>query len=112
MAMRRNKTYEQQKKFYDGSNNYESLGALFFDWLTSGYRPQSRCKMCTEKAQRNVRNTLWKTSSTFATRNNSISSSESSISARSEKMERSANRGALPVQDWRPHNINNLKERI
>ena len=30
MAKRRNKTYEQQKKFYDGSNNYESLGALFF----------------------------------------------------------------------------------
>ena len=37
MAKRRNKTYEQQKKFYDGSNDYESLGALFFEWLTSGY---------------------------------------------------------------------------
>ena len=36
MAKRRNKTYEQQKKFYDGSNNYESLGALFFYWLTCG----------------------------------------------------------------------------
>lgn len=36
MAKRRNKTYEQQKKFYDGSNDYESLGALFFDWLTCG----------------------------------------------------------------------------
>ena len=33
MAKRRNKTYEQQKNFYDGSNNYESLGALFFYWL-------------------------------------------------------------------------------
>lgn len=36
MAKRRNKTYEQQKKFYDGSNDYESLGALFFDWFTCG----------------------------------------------------------------------------
>lgn len=35
--MRKNKTYEQQKKFYDKNNNYESLGALFFEWLTSGY---------------------------------------------------------------------------
>lgn len=30
-------TYEQQKKFYDKNNAYESLGALFFEWLTSGY---------------------------------------------------------------------------
>ena len=36
--MRKNKTYEQQKKFYDKNNAYESLGALFFEWLTSGYR--------------------------------------------------------------------------
>lgn len=35
--MRKNKTYEQQKKFYDETNAYESLGALFFEWLTSGY---------------------------------------------------------------------------
>ena len=35
--MRKNKTYEQQKKFYDKNNDYESLGALFFEWLTSGY---------------------------------------------------------------------------
>lgn len=27
--MRRNKTYEQQKKFYDEYNDYESLGAIF-----------------------------------------------------------------------------------
>ena len=36
MAKRRNKTYEQQKNFYDGSNNYERLGALLFYWLTCG----------------------------------------------------------------------------
>lgn len=34
--MRRNKTYEQQKKYYDGSNDYESLGAIFMYWLECG----------------------------------------------------------------------------
>lgn len=34
--MRRNKTYEQQKKYYDGSNDYESLGAIFLYWLECG----------------------------------------------------------------------------
>lgn len=27
--MRKNKTYEQQKKFYDKNSDYESLGVLF-----------------------------------------------------------------------------------
>lgn len=31
--MRKNKTYEQQKKFYDKKNEYESLGAIFLHWL-------------------------------------------------------------------------------
>ena len=35
--MRKNKTYEQQKKFYDKNNAYESLGELLFEWLTDGY---------------------------------------------------------------------------
>lgn len=34
--MRRNKTYEQQKKFYDEYNDYESLGAIFVYWLECG----------------------------------------------------------------------------
>lgn len=34
--MRRNKTYEQQKKYYDGSNDCESLGAIFMYWLECG----------------------------------------------------------------------------
>lgn len=34
--MRKNKTYEQQKKYYDGSNDYESLGAIFMYWLECG----------------------------------------------------------------------------
>lgn len=35
--MRRSKTYEQQKKYYDESNDHESLGALFLYWLECGY---------------------------------------------------------------------------
>ena len=34
--MRKNKTYEQQKKFYDRNNDYESLGAIFLNWLECG----------------------------------------------------------------------------
>lgn len=34
--MRRNKTYEQQKKFYDKGNTYESLGDIFKYWLECG----------------------------------------------------------------------------
>jgi len=34
--MRKNKTYEQQKKFYDESNCHESLGAIFLYWLECG----------------------------------------------------------------------------
>lgn len=59
--MRKNKTYEQQKKFYDKNNDYESLGALFFEWLTSGYMTAKQIKMYTEKEQRNARSTSLKT---------------------------------------------------
>lgn len=34
--MRKNKTYEQQKKYYDKYNEYESLGAIFLYWLECG----------------------------------------------------------------------------
>lgn len=34
--MRKNKTYEQQKKYYDESNCHESLGAIFLYWLDCG----------------------------------------------------------------------------
>lgn len=34
--MRKNKTYEQQKKFYDESGQYESLGDIFIYWLECG----------------------------------------------------------------------------
>lgn len=71
--MRKNKTYEQQKKYYDESGDFESLGAISCIGLNAATRPQQTCKRPTGNAQRNVKNTLWKTSSTFATRNNSIS---------------------------------------
>ncbi len=34
--MRKNKTYEQQKKYYDECNDFESLGAIFMYWLECG----------------------------------------------------------------------------
>lgn len=33
---RKGKTYEQQKKFYDESGDFESLGAIFLYWLECG----------------------------------------------------------------------------
>lgn len=82
--MRKNKTYEQQKKFYDAYNNYESLGAIFLLWLECGNKTaawiQEKYREGTKECKENI---LWKTSSTFATRNNSISSLKSSTSVRS-----------------------------
>lgn len=34
--IRKNKTYEQQKKYYDEYNDYESLGEIFMYWLECG----------------------------------------------------------------------------
>lgn len=39
--MRKNKTYEQQKKYYDESGDFESLGAMFICWLVCGYMTQA-----------------------------------------------------------------------
>lgn len=35
-TMRKGKTYEQQKKYYDEYNEYESLGEIFMYWLECG----------------------------------------------------------------------------
>lgn len=35
-TMRKGKTYEQQKKYYDESEDFESLGAIFVYWLECG----------------------------------------------------------------------------
>lgn len=40
--MRKNKTYEQQKKHYDNTNDFESLGAIFLYWLECGYTTAAR----------------------------------------------------------------------
>lgn len=40
--MRKNKTYEQQKKYYDESGDFESLGAIFLYWLEMRQRDRSR----------------------------------------------------------------------
>lgn len=37
--MRKNKTYEQQMKFYKQDDRYESLGEMFIYWLNCGYMP-------------------------------------------------------------------------
>ena len=81
--MRKNKTYEQQKKFYDKNSDYESLGALFKYWLECGNETAAQMQETYREGTKECKDTLWKTSSTFATRNNSISLLESSILARS-----------------------------
>lgn len=37
--MRKSKTYEQQMKFYNQDNRYESLGEMFIYWLNCGCMP-------------------------------------------------------------------------
>ena len=87
--MRRNKTYEQQKKYYDGNNDYESLGAIFMYWLECGCESAASMQETYRECNRECKEYIWKTSITFVTKKLSIkklstSSSESSISARSK----------------------------
>lgn len=87
--MRRNKTYEQQKKYYDEYNDYESLGAIFMYWLECGNETANRCRRPTESATESARSSFGKTSTTFVTKKLSIkkrstSSLESSTLARSK----------------------------
>lgn len=105
--MRKNKTYEQQKKFYDKNNAYESLGALFFEWLTSGYMTAKQMQDVYREGTKECKEYIFedlfhlvgqKTFFQFVL--------ESSTLARSN-MERSANRGAHHVQAVRPHKYNN-----
>lgn len=53
--MRRNKTYGQQKKFYDKGNTYESLGAIFKYWLEDGNETaafmQETCRECNRECK-------------------------------------------------------------
>lgn len=47
--MRKNKTYEQQKKFYDKNKDYESLGAIFLYWLECGNETAAKERMAEEE---------------------------------------------------------------
>lgn len=47
--MRKNKTYEQQNKFYNAYNNYESLGAIFLLWLECGNKTAAKEQMAEEE---------------------------------------------------------------
>ena len=82
--MRKNKTYEQQKKYYDGSNDYESLGAIFMYWLECGNETAAQMQETYRECNRECKEyILQETSSTFVTSKRSTSSLESSTLARS-----------------------------
>ena len=112
MAKRRNKTYEQQKKFYDGSNNYESLGALFFDWLTCGNMTAEKMQEVYREGTKECKEYIIEDLFHLCRTQDLLSVYQNIQLWKEVNMERSANRGAHHVQAVRPHNINNLKERI
>lgn len=61
--MRKNKTYEQQKKFYDGANAYESLGEMFIYWFDCGNLPattiQNTYRECTKECKEYIMEDLF-----------------------------------------------------
>lgn len=98
--MRKNKTYEQQKKYYDGNNEHESLGDIFMYWLECSNETAASMQETYRECNRECKEFIWEDSTTFVTtkelsiEKRSTSSLESSTLARSN-MERSANRGAI-----------------
>lgn len=61
--MRRNKTYERQKKFYDKGNTYESLGAIFLYWLEdsneTAAQMQETYRECTKECKEYIMEDLF-----------------------------------------------------
>lgn len=57
--MRRNKTYEQQKKFYDGSNDFESLGEVFTYWLECGNETAAQMQETYRECNRECKEFIW-----------------------------------------------------
>lgn len=57
--MRKNKTYEQQKKYYDGSNDYESLGAIFMYWLECGNETAAQMQETYRECNRECKEYIW-----------------------------------------------------
>lgn len=57
--MRRNKTYEQQKKYYDEYNDYESLGAIFMYWLECGNETAKQMQETYRECNRECKELIW-----------------------------------------------------
>lgn len=57
--MRRNKTYEQQKKYYDEYNDYESLGAIFLYWLECGNETAKHMQETYRECNRECKEFIW-----------------------------------------------------
>ena len=57
--MRRNKTYEQQKKYYDEYNEYESLGAIFMYWLECGNETAKQMQETYRECNRECKESIW-----------------------------------------------------
>lgn len=59
MIMRKNKTYEQQKKYYDEYNDYESLGAIFMYWLEMRQRDPAQMQETYRECNRECKEFIW-----------------------------------------------------
>jgi hypothetical protein len=57
--MRKNKTYEQQKKYYDEYNDYESLGAIFMYWLECGNETATQMQETYRECNRECKEYIW-----------------------------------------------------
>lgn len=57
--MRRNKTYKQQKKYYDEYNEYESLGAIFMYWLECGNETAKQMQETYRECNRECKEFIW-----------------------------------------------------
>lgn len=68
--MRKNKTYEQQKKFYDESGQYESLGAIFIYWLECGNETAEQMQETFREGNKECKISYWKTCTTYVTKSN------------------------------------------
>ena len=82
--MRKNKTYEQQKKYYDEYNDYESLGAIFMYWLECGNETAKQMQETYRECNRECKEYILQDLFYFATSKRSTGSSESSTLARSK----------------------------
>lgn len=57
--MRKNKTYEQQKKYYDEYNEHESLGVIFLYWLECGNETAAQMQETYRECNRECKEFIW-----------------------------------------------------